>query len=578
MATYRITAPDGGEYEITAPDDATEEQVLAYAQQNYRGAQAPAPRETPQQKYERIKAELDARNGTQGQDPTAGMSGAERLAAGFGRSIVETGRGLQQLVGARSDEQVAQDRLLDAPLLDTTGGFVGNLAGGAVQMMAPVPGAAAARLGSIAGRAAPYVGAAARGAAFSGSQSVGEGESRGGNAAIGGALGAAGQGIASGAGALASRARTALTPTVQTAIQNARAAGIPLHLSQVTDSRFLKTLGSVANSLPFSGANKAGQRQQEAFNRAVSRGFGEDAAQVSDDVLQSARQRIGAVYDDVYSRNTVSLDDAALKRLSDIEQSAARNLPPNEAAVVKNQIDDIINATQNGAMPGRMYQAFRTDRLLPMEGGTRSFQTGLIRDIRRALDEAAERSVGPDDAKALAQARRQWRNLRTTEKSLAQVSGAGGNVRPASLWPIVNQSKGATPEMRELARIGQTVLKDPIPNSGTPERDLIYRLLGLGGGGALAGVSLPALAGTAAAGIGIGRAMNSPLAALALGQGRPMSGLARLVQPAPRLLPAATPAVAPAVNGLELDIAGGRQATPEEIARDEEIVRRARRR
>lgn len=36
MAVFEITAPDGNTYEITAPDGATEQQVLAYAQANYK--------------------------------------------------------------------------------------------------------------------------------------------------------------------------------------------------------------------------------------------------------------------------------------------------------------------------------------------------------------------------------------------------------------------------------------------------------------------------------------------------------------------------------------------------------------
>lgn len=56
MATYRITAPDGGSYDVTAPDDATQDQVLAYAQANYTKAggspkaapQAPAQRSMPE--------------------------------------------------------------------------------------------------------------------------------------------------------------------------------------------------------------------------------------------------------------------------------------------------------------------------------------------------------------------------------------------------------------------------------------------------------------------------------------------------------------------------------------------------
>lgn len=35
MATYDVTAPDGSIHEVTAPDEATEEQVLAYAQQEF---------------------------------------------------------------------------------------------------------------------------------------------------------------------------------------------------------------------------------------------------------------------------------------------------------------------------------------------------------------------------------------------------------------------------------------------------------------------------------------------------------------------------------------------------------------
>ena len=38
MATYEVTGPDGGMYEITAPDNASEADVMAYAQSNYQSA------------------------------------------------------------------------------------------------------------------------------------------------------------------------------------------------------------------------------------------------------------------------------------------------------------------------------------------------------------------------------------------------------------------------------------------------------------------------------------------------------------------------------------------------------------
>lgn len=84
MPKYRITAPDGNTYEITAPDGASEEEVLAYAQQNYqaakpdfsnvtakvtpgRGASIATPKRGP---VPRTRAELDRVTGTSTQAPS----------------------------------------------------------------------------------------------------------------------------------------------------------------------------------------------------------------------------------------------------------------------------------------------------------------------------------------------------------------------------------------------------------------------------------------------------------------------------------------------------------------------------
>ena len=48
MATYVVTAPDGKEYEVNAPEGATQEQVLAYVQQNYNQSAQPQQRSVAQ--------------------------------------------------------------------------------------------------------------------------------------------------------------------------------------------------------------------------------------------------------------------------------------------------------------------------------------------------------------------------------------------------------------------------------------------------------------------------------------------------------------------------------------------------
>ena len=43
MPRYEITSPDGAKYEIEAPDNANEQQVLDYARQNFGKQQTAAP-------------------------------------------------------------------------------------------------------------------------------------------------------------------------------------------------------------------------------------------------------------------------------------------------------------------------------------------------------------------------------------------------------------------------------------------------------------------------------------------------------------------------------------------------------
>lgn len=529
MPNYQITAPDGRKLRITAPEGATQEQVLAYAQQQY-GKQQAAPEKTMSERY--AAAGIDPTP----VDPTSGMSGTDKFLAGAGKSVMDTVQGVGQLFGAVPQSAVDERRRLDAPLMATGAGMAGNVAGQAAQIAVPVPAGIAAKGASMLGRAAPYVAAAGRAGAFSATQGVGTGESRAGNAAQGAAFGVAGQGIASGAARLGKGMADKIAPEVMDLYQKAQAAGIPVHFSQLSDSKFVKTLASTLGYLPFTGAGGKAAAQQAAFNKAAGRSFGENAASLTDDVLSQAKQRIGGEFQRIYGQNNVSIDTQTAAKLIKVRSDAMRNLPPQEAQVVANQIDDIIQAAPNGEMPGLAYQAFRTDRLLPGEGGN-SFQGQAFRTIRKIMDDAADKSVGPQDAAALAKARGQYRNLKTVEKSLKQVSGSQGNVKPASLWPIVNQSRGSTKELRELAKVGQ-LLKDPIPDSGTAGRLLATG--GLGTAGLTGGMAAASpLAQLLLLGATVGRAANSESAAKYLTQGsKPIRGLARLLKSAPYLLPA----------------------------------------
>lgn len=560
MPIKRVQFPDGSIKRIEVPEGATNEQIIEFVASQY---QQPEPWQPRKRTVEDLRAEALPH------DPTEGRSWLENAAAAYGKSYVDTGRGIKQLFGGLSEQDIAERRKQDEALSNAPGGTVGGILGQTVQIATPLPGSFAAKGASLLGRAAPFAAAGLRSGAVAGMQPVADGESRMGKAAEGAAWGVGGQAMASGGSVLASRAADKLSPVVRESIDLALRAGIPLNVSQVTDSPVIKAMQSATKYLPFSGAAKSARQQQEAFNAAVGRSFGVDAPQLTDDVMRGARKGLSNTFNDIYSRNNVTLTEFPVRRLADIERAAGEDLTEAEAQVVRNQVNKILRELpEDGVLSGQMYQSLRT-MLQSVEDGGKIGR--FVKQLRGVLDDAATTSVGPRDAASLSKVRGQWANLRTTEDALKQVAGAGGNVRPASLWPLIRN--GSTKEMRALARIGQNVLKEGIGDSGTAQRDFWMRMLGgAGAAGTAAGLGvLPLLAKATAGGAIAGRMLNSKAAARLLEQGKPTKGLAKLLQGAPKYLP---PAAMAATGGIE--IGGGRLATPEDIARDEEIVRQFR--
>lgn len=250
MAKYRITGPDGDAYEITAPDDATQEQVLAYAQSNYQPAveydQAPSS-SAPAPDFSNVtggsQTVADA-----SMNPTTGMGQYDRYLAGLVDSGVRLGQGLKQsaieLGGVLSqatagspearalaaqryqpaiDEgraEVAAYNQQMAPLRDTGMGQLGNIVGTAAQVFAPgallrgTPAASAFLPTTIRGNVA-------QGAVVGAVQPVSQDGERAINAATGAGLGGAGAAV----GPIAGRVRRMLPPFSQAA-QNRAAGGV----------------------------------------------------------------------------------------------------------------------------------------------------------------------------------------------------------------------------------------------------------------------------------------------------------------------------------------------------------------
>lgn len=350
------------------------------------------------------------------------------------------------------------------------------------------------------------------------------GQSRLVNTAVGAGLGAGGEALSPVLGAVGSKLAPAYSEAKQAAINTAQRFNIPLHLTQVANSPFGKVVGSVTKYLPFSGSYAADQAQRQAWNRALASTVGQDATELSPDVMAAAHTANGNAYNALFARNAVNVDDNAINRLADIQQQAHADLTPEQAGIVDRQIDKYLGGAgdNGGAIPGRRYQNIRQE-LLGVEGHAQP-SAHYVKQVRNAMEDAAEQSMGTQDASVLRGLNAQYKNLKTLDKGLAQNGGANYTVAPANLWRLTQGKFGGTPELRALGQLGQTVLKDPIHDSGTAQRLLAYRLLGAGTDAGVLGAGvggylgtiphlLPVAAGLGATGATLGRFMNSPLAA-----------------------------------------------------------------
>ena len=259
--------------------------------------------------------------------PTGGV--VDNLLAGTGKAFVDLGRGAQQWGAGIADaltpttlsdlvtghqsriealrQKVAESRALDAPLMSTTAGKVGNIAGNVVATLPAmaIPGAntvvGAGAIGALTGALQP-------------STSTGETVR---NIGIGGALGAGGQAVgnavAKGAQKLlANRAQAAIDQTTLNAerdavLQAGRAEGYVVPPTEVNPSATATALESISGK---AATKQAAQVQNQLVtNKLVAQDLGLPANQpITQQALANVRSQAGQVYAQVKRAGQIAAD------------------------------------------------------------------------------------------------------------------------------------------------------------------------------------------------------------------------------------------------------------------------------
>jgi hypothetical protein len=438
-----------------------------------------------------------------GDEIMAGVAAAKEALTGglpYGRAYDQA---LSMYRGAR--DKYREESPWKAGLSEAAGSLATAIPAGAAVMPARAGLAANAALGMAQGGVYGFA---------EGEGGVGERLASGATgAAIGGGLGAAVPAAAGAIGRAITPVRSQLTPEAQRLAGIAAQEGIDLTPAQISGSPALKTMESVFESLPMTGGPQQAIRdaQRQQFNRAVLKRAGIDADNAAPDVLQAAQTRLGGEFDRLASGNTVMADQGLLDDLARADASYRKNLPPDQQAIVGNYVNSLVDlmGQNGGAIDGTTYQTIRSQMTRRMRTATDPELRQALKDVRNSLDDAASRSISPDDAAAWDATRRQYANLKTIEKAMSnsQAGTAAGNIPPTALSGAVKQGSSdfarGGGDLNELARVGTSFVRDSVPNSGTAQRMMMQNLMtgGVAGGAGYLGSDSPA-AGAGAAALG----------------------------------------------------------------------------
>lgn len=428
MTTYTVQGPSGKSYTIEGPQGATADQLGQVILSNSHDERVAA-------EYQRGRAEYN---------PTNDMGTTERLLSAGGRGMASVGRALGQVVGITDQNDVNEAKQLDAPLLNTTAGKIGNAVGTAAALapVAFIPGA-----NTLAGAAAIGAGT---GALTTEGGLVDRAEG-----AVGGALGgAAGYGIGKGLGMAATavknrlgRAATANAPRT-TAVQTAQDAGYVLPPNEVNPD--LKNALAQAWAGPIKTTQAAAVKNQQTTNKLARAALGmEEEAPITKEALTQIRADAGEAYDQVRGIGQVEGDSTFLGTLSKLKSkyvSAASDFPDLIDSKVTSALDAIAKPSFKASSAVDAIRILRDRAATAFAQGDK----GVANDLKGgadALEGAIERTL----------------ERRATPVYAPKAGPAAGNAGPA----LTNGAPGtalttklATPEPQMLEQVGGGVPSD----------------------------------------------------------------------------------------------------------------------
>lgn len=306
-----------------------------------------------------------------------------------------------------------------------------------------------------------------------------------------------------------------VSPEVKASAERLMDEGIQPRLSQLSDSKVLKTIDSVLPNIPFSGAAASQNAQKQAVTRALTSKFGDPMDTLSPINLGNAQADLGNQYSELLKDRASYMGDLP-QALQEKLAALGKQTDVGGRQFLQEQANNILeNVSPQNVMSGPEYQAARIN--LKAARGTNP----LVRELQNVLDESFRRGAGEDVAGQLSNIDKKYQALKITENIAKQLQNTGarmdGVVNPGSVYTqakmaIPDIARGGGGDMGQFAN-DVSLLRETIPDTGTAGRTAL--LSALGGGGAATAYFNPATApyalGAGLAGIGLARGANSAM-------------------------------------------------------------------
>lgn len=364
-----------------------------------------------------------------------------------------------------------------------------------------------------AGNAAAFLGRSALAGALPGALSYGSLQERAKAAAIGGAGGAIGGGIGLGAARLLKPAGAGAAGISDEALAAADRLGMKLSPGQRTQNAGMLGFENYLSKSPGSaGAMQAkAAGNQAALNRAAAKAMGQTSDTLDTGAFAAAKTAIGDEFMRLQGITAPKLDQDFMAALVKVDSdNASRGAFKSKA--IDGLVDKAIDLAAQNNLSGKAYKEIRSElssQASTAYAGGDATLGGALKTIRKALDDAAKKSLGADDQKAWDVAREQWQAYKMLTKGNVAEAGDVSAARVAAQLRRggdqfrTGASKG---QLADIGRIGEAVKGVQNPNSGQLAMQMLY-------GNPLTG--LPMMAGNKAA----SWAYNTPLMQRYLSQG-----------------------------------------------------------